>query len=80
MAYLTIELKTNNEGGTAAEVLYSGIDIRVAEQKYYQACAVAATSGRPIHACVIIDSYGTVMMQRSFVAEAAVGPETQGES
>lgn len=69
MAYLTIELKTNNEGGTAAEVLYSGIDLKVAEQKYYQTLAVAATSGRPRHACVILDSDGMTMAQRSYVTE-----------
>lgn len=66
MAYLTIELKTNNEGGTAAEVLYSGVDLRVAEQKYHQALATAATSGRPLHACVILDSTGMTVAQRCF--------------
>ena len=69
MAYLTIELKTNDKGGTSAEVLYTGSDIKVAEQKYYQALAVAATSGRPRHACVILDSDGMTMAQRSYVTE-----------
>lgn len=69
MAYLTIELKTNDTGGTAAEVLYTGTDIKVAEQKYYQTLAVAATSGRPRHACVILDSDGMTMAQRSYVTE-----------
>lgn len=69
MAYLTIELKTNDQGGTAAEVLYTGIDLKVAEQKYYQTLAVAATSGRPHHACVILDSDGMTLAQRSYVAE-----------
>lgn len=77
MAYLTIELKTNTSGGTSAEVVYSGTDIRVAEQKYYQTCAVATTSGRPIHACIVIDSYGTVVMQHSFVTETTNEPEVQ---
>lgn len=66
MAYLTIELKTNNEGGTAAEVLYSGVDLRVAEQKYHQTLATAATSGRPYHACIIVDSTGMTVAQRCF--------------
>lgn len=70
MAYLTIELKTNNEGGTAAEVLYTGVDLRVAEQKYHQTLAVAATSGRPRHACVILDSDGMTVAQRSYVTES----------
>lgn len=69
MAYLTIELKTNDQGGTAAEVLYTGIDLKVAEQKYYQTLAVAATSGRPRHACVILDSDGMTMAQRAYVTE-----------
>ncbi len=69
MAYLTIELKTNDQGGTAAEVLYTGSDLKVAEQKYYQTLAVAATSGRPRHACVILDSDGMTMAQRSYVTE-----------
>lgn len=67
MAYLTIELKTNDQGGTAADVLYTGIDLKVAEQKYYQALATAATSGRPHHACVILDSDGMTLAQRSYV-------------
>jgi hypothetical protein len=69
MAYLTIELKTNAEGGTAAEVLYSGKDERVADQKYHQALATAATSGRPCHACVILDSEGLTHAQKAYVAE-----------
>lgn len=69
MAFLTIELKTNAEGGTAAEVLYSGKDERVAEQKYHQALATAATSGRPCHACVILDSEGLTHAQKAYVAE-----------
>lgn len=69
MAFITIELKTNAEGGTAAEVLYTGKDERVAEQKYHQALATAATSGRPCHACVILDSEGLTHAQKAYVAE-----------
>ena len=69
MAYLTIELKTNDQGGTAAEVLYAGTDLRVAEKKYHETLAVAATSGRPHHACVILDSDGMTVAQRSYVTE-----------
>jgi hypothetical protein len=72
MAYLTIELKTNDKGGTAAEVLYSGTDLKVAEQKYYQTLATAATSNRPRHACVILDSDGMTLAQRSYVVEQGV--------
>lgn len=70
MAYLTIELKTNNEGGTAAEVLYSGADERVAEQKYHQALAVAATSGRPLHAAIIVDSTGLMVESKCFARDS----------
>lgn len=69
MAFLTIELKTNDEGGTAAEVLYTGKDKRVAEQKYHQALATAATSGRPHHACVILDSDGLTYAQQAYVKD-----------
>lgn len=68
MAYLTFELKTNDEGGTAAELLYSGIDLRVAEQKYYEALATAAVSGRPAHAAVILDSLGNQVASMGFEA------------
>lgn len=69
MSFLTIELKTNDEGGTAAEVLYTGKDKRVAEQKYHQALATASTSGRPHHACVILDSDGLTYAQQSYVKD-----------
>lgn len=69
MAYLTIELKTNDEGGTAAEVKYSGKDLRVAEQTYHTVLATAATSGRRCHACVILDSEGMSVAQRAYVTE-----------
>lgn len=73
MAYLTIELKTNNEGGTAADVLYSGVDERVAEQKYHQALATAATSGRPLHAAIIIDSTGLLIESKCFASGVGLG-------
>ena len=69
MSFLTIELKTNDEAGTAAEVLYTGKDKRVAEQKYHQALATAATSGRPHHACVILDSDGLTYAQQAYVKD-----------
>lgn len=71
MAYLTIELKTNDEGGTAAEVKYSGKDLRVAEQTYHTVLATAATSGRRCHACVILDSEGVTMAQQAYVKQEA---------
>lgn len=73
MAYLTIELKTNDAGGTAAEVLYSGVDERVAEQKYHQALATAATSGRPLHAAFIIDSTGLLIESKCFASGTESG-------
>lgn len=61
MAYVTIELKTNDQGGTAAEVKYSGVDLRMAEKTYYETLATAATSGRPAHAALIVDSMGQLL-------------------
>lgn len=69
MSYLTIELKTNDEGGTAADVLYSGVDRRVAEQKYHAALATAATSGRPCHAAVLLEGDGTLIESYAYVTE-----------
>lgn len=69
MAYLTIELKTNDSSGTAAEVKYTGSDLRVAEQTYHSVLATAATSGRKCHACVILDSEGVTMAQQAYVKQ-----------
>lgn len=56
--YITVEMKTNDEGGTGVDVLYSGKDERVGWQKYHQALAAAATSGRPMHAAMLLTSDG----------------------
>lgn len=69
MAYITIELKTNSEGGTAAEVKYSGKDVRMAEKTYHAALADAATSGRPHHAAVILDSDGNTVAAYGYAYE-----------
>lgn len=66
MNFITIELKTNDEGGTAADVLYSGKDEHVAWQKYHAALATAATSGRPMHAVVLLTSDGGVVASERF--------------
>lgn len=67
--YIAIELKTNNEGGTGVDVLYSGKDRRVAEQKYHTALATAATSGRPMHAAVLMQSDGMVITSEFYATE-----------
>lgn len=64
--YITIELKTNNEGGTAAEVLYAGKDNSLAESKFHTALATAATSGRPRHAAVLLQSDGLLLDSRCY--------------
>ena len=71
MSYLTIELKTNNEGGTAAEVLYSGVDRRMAEKKYHETLGVAVTSGRPCHAAIILQGDGTPLEYMAYTKEAS---------
>lgn len=70
MNYITIELKTNDEGGTAADVLYSGKDRNYAEKKYHEALATAATSGRPCHAALIVQSDAVFIEGRAYVTEA----------
>lgn len=77
MAYLTIELKTNDQGGTAADVIYSGGDLRYAEKKYHETLAIAATSGRPCHACIILDNEGMVQAQQCYKVEPE--PEVEPE-
>lgn len=69
MSFLTIELKTNDDGGTAADVLYTGKDRRVAEQKYHAVLATAATSGRPCHAAILLEGDGTLIESYAYVAE-----------
>ena len=61
MNFITIELKTNNEGGTGVEVLYSGVDRKFAESKYHEALAFAATHPRPCHAVVLLQSDGVLV-------------------
>lgn len=65
--YITIELKTNDEGGTAADVLYTGKDRNYAEKKYHEALATAATSGRPCHAALIVQSDAVFIEGRAYV-------------
>lgn len=71
MSYLTIELKTNDQGGTSAEVLYTGVDLRVAEQKYHATLATAATSGRPCYAAIILQGDGMPIEYKAYVNETA---------
>lgn len=75
MTYITIELKTNDEGGTAADVLYSGIDRRMAEKKYHEALSIATTSGRLCHAAVIIQGDGTFVQSYGYVKETSTDTE-----
>lgn len=61
MNYVTIALRTNNEGGTGTETLYSGKDKAYAEKKYHEEMAAAATSGRPMHAAFIVGWDGLML-------------------
>lgn len=71
MSYLTIELKTNDQGGTAAEVVYTGVDRRVAEQTYHATLATAATSDRPCHAAILLQGDGTPLEYKAYTKEAS---------
>lgn len=71
MNYICIELKTNAEGGTAADVLYTGKDRNYAESTYHKTLATAATSGRPCHACVLLQSDGLLLDTYAYVKEDA---------
>ena len=69
--YICIELKTNDEGGTAAEVLCSTADRNYAESVYHGALAKAATSGRACHAAVLLGSDGAFYDSRAYAKEVA---------
>lgn len=69
MNYICIELKTNDQGGTAADVLYAGADRNYAESVYHKTLATAATSGRPCHACVLFQSDGMLVDSYSYAKQ-----------
>ena len=69
--YICIELKTNDEGGTAADVLYTGSDRNYAESVYHKTLATAATSGRKCHAAVLLQSDGLLLDSYSYSKEVA---------
>ena len=71
MSYLTIELKTNDEGGTAAELLYSGVDRNYAESVYHATLATAATSDRACHAAIILQGDGTPLEYMAYYKETS---------
>ena len=69
MNYVCIELKTNDQGGTAADVLYTGADRNYAESVYHKTLATAATSGRLCHAAVLLQSDGLVLDSYSYAKQ-----------
>lgn len=71
--YITIELKTNDEGGTGVDILYTGKDRNFAEKKYHEALATAATSGRSCHAAVLLRGDGTFIDGYSYTHETGEG-------
>ena len=71
MNYICIELKTNDQGGTAADVLYTGSDRNYAESVYHKTLATAATSGRACHAAVLLQSDGLVLDTYAYAKEVA---------
>lgn len=71
MNYICIELKTNDQGGTAADVLYTGKDRNYAESVYHKTLATAATCGRPCHAAVLLQSDGLVLDTYAYSKEVA---------
>ena len=71
MNYICIELKTNDQGGTAADVLYTGADRNYAESVYHKTLATAATSGRACHAAVLLQSDGLLLDSYSYAKEVA---------
>lgn len=65
--YLVVELQTNDQGVTAF-LTDTKASRSAADQKYHTILAAAAVSGLPIHSACIIDPYGNVVINESYVS------------
>ena len=64
MNYLVIELQTN--GGTTSNIVTQYSTLAAAQQQFYTVCAAAVVSTVEMHAVLIVDETGFVMMNESF--------------
>lgn len=71
MTYQAIEFKTNDQGGTATEQRYSGIDKSMAERTYHLILADAATSDRPMHGAQLTQGDGKPLEWKAYYKEAS---------
>ena len=64
MNYLVIELQTTN--GVTANIVTQYNNLAEAKQKFYLVCSSAVVSSVDIHAVVLTDDCGFVMMNECF--------------
>lgn len=64
MNYLVIELQTT--GSTTANIVTQYSTLTAAQQAFYTICAAAVVSTVEMHAVLIVDETGFVMMNESF--------------
>ena len=64
MNYLVIELQTT--GSTTANIVTQYSTLAAAQQAFYTICASAVVSTVDMHAVLIVDETGFVMMNESF--------------
>ena len=64
MNYLVIELQTT--GSTTSNIVTQYSTLAAAQQHFYTVCAAAVVSTVEMHAVLIVDETGFVMMNESF--------------
>ena len=66
MKYIVLEIQTN-KNGTVGNIVTSYDDMSLAESKYHQILAAAATSSVPIHTAVMLTNDGAVIKSEHYM-------------
>lgn len=69
MKYIVIEIQTSADG-TVGNIVTAHDTRNEAESKYHATLATAATSGRPCHAALLVESDGTLLDTYCYKKEA----------
>ena len=65
MAYVIVEMQTNETGATAV-LTQTAADRNHAKSIYHQVLAAAAVSTVPVHSCALLTEEGVEMVYESF--------------
>lgn len=65
MAFIVIELQTNNDG-TVGNLVYAFTNRNEAEQKYHLVLSAAAVSALPAHAAVLLTGDGRMLASQCY--------------